>query len=298
MRRLAYTMRNLFRVSNIGTFAFFIVNFLVMPGIFFAAFAGDFRGYLLLGLIYAFSILLSLAPTGQSALCLLWGARRITREDTRERILPLAEEVFERARREQPLMPHRIHIRVIREPEPNAYAIGIYTIGVTEGLLSLPDSQIQGILAHEMGHLALQHTLIRILFGPCNIFMIFIMAILEAIRAILLQSAAEAASIGRMGSVLGSFILLISGICFLLISCWTGIMTFFLSGSCRANEYEADAFACRIGYGRELAEALDLLTMGTPCSSCLQMLKSASPDPSDRIDRIGRLQALGAGCSS
>jgi Zn-dependent protease with chaperone function len=179
MRRLAYTMRNLFRVSNIGTFVFFIINFLVLMEIFGGVYEGDPRGYLYLVLIYVFSILLSLAPTGQSALCLLWGARRITREDTRERILPLAEEVFERARREQPLMPHRIHIRVIREPEPNAYAIGIYTIGVTEGLLSLPDSQIQGILAHEMGHLALQHTLIRILFGPCNILMISIMAILE-----------------------------------------------------------------------------------------------------------------------
>ena len=295
MRRLTYTMRNLFRVSNIGTFVFFIINFLVLMEIFGGVYEGDPRGYLYLILIYVFSILLSLTPIGQGALCLMCGAKRITRTDMRSRIMPLAAEVFEKAKRESPLMPDRINVRVIYDPEPNAYAIGTYTIGVTEGLLSLPDSQIQGIVAHEMGHLALQHTLIRILFGPGNIYMISIMAILEAIRAILVLGAAEAASIGRMGSVLGSFILLISGICFLLISCWTGIMTFFLSGSCRANEYEADAFACRIGYGRELAEALDLLTMGTPCSSCLQMLKSASPDPSDRIDRIGRLQALGAG---
>ncbi len=291
MRRLAYTMRNLFRVSNIGTFVFFIINFLVLMEIFGGVYEGDPRGYLYLVLIYVFSILLSLTPIGQGALCLMCGAKRITRTDMRSRIMPLAAEVFEKAKRESPLMPDRINVRVIYDPEPNAYAIGTYTIGVTEGLLSLPDSQIQGIVAHEMGHLALQHTLIQTLIGSGNIFMTSIVFSLELLKAILGISTVTTAVTGRRNSFL---YVIFAGLSFLFVFCWTKLLTLFLRGSSRANEYEADAFACRIGYGYELAEALDHLTMGTPRSSYLQMLESSHPDPSDRI---GRLQAMGAGYS-
>ncbi|MBQ2269548.1 MAG: M48 family metalloprotease, partial [Bacteroidaceae bacterium] len=42
------------------------------------------------------------------------------------------------------------HLKVMYDPNPNAFALGRHTICVTEGLFDLPDEMIEGILAHEL----------------------------------------------------------------------------------------------------------------------------------------------------
>ena len=60
--------------------------------------------------------------------------------------------------------------------------------------------------------------------------------------------------------------------------------------SSRANEYEADEFSFRLGYGNELCALLDSFS-GTNANGLFANLVSSHPD---KDDRIARLQELGA----
>lgn len=285
LKRALYTMRSLFRSSNTGIIVFFVLNFLMLVSVFGSGGAESLMSILVL---YAISLLLAFLPIGTRMLCLINGARPMTRLDMRRKILPVVSEVYQKAKEHTPEMPDRIHVRIMYDPNPNAFAIGIDTICVTEGLLDLPEHQIAGILAHEMGHLALQHTLVQLLIGGGNLLMSAIMITLEVLR-VLLQgtSAAVAVSSRRAGGCLLAFIgLLSAGFIFL----WTKLCMLLMMGSSRANEYAADRYAYELGYGEELAESLDHLTMGTPQASMLKLLCSTHPEPGDRI---GRLQSMG-----
>ena len=133
------------------------------------------------------------------------------------------------------------------------------------------------------------HTVIQILIGGGNLIMTGIMLFLEVLKNIFAISTVAGSYKKRSaGSEAGVFLAAISaGVIYL----WTKFCMLILRGSSRANEYAADAYAFEIGYGDDLAEALDRLTMGTPQATLLKMLSSTHPEPGDRI---GRLQSMGA----
>lgn len=278
---------NLFRPSNAGTWVFFLLNLMFLSAVF--GVGGSIEGLLFLLALYLMALALSFSPFGQWVLCLVNGARRMERIDMRNKALPLVEEIYRAAKRQSPALPDRIDVRIMYDPMPNAFAIGTSTICLTEGLLDLPDDLIAGVIAHEVGHLALQHTVVQILIGGGNLIISVIMLTLEAVRAVL--TVGTAVGTVRGGGIFHWFGTIMAAFCAGVIFLWTKFCMLLLCGSSRANEYEADAYAYQIGYGDQLAEALDRITMGTPQASLLRILNSSHPLPGDRI---GRLQAMGA----
>lgn len=292
MDKLNHTISNIFKVTNTGTIVFFILNMLFLLAIFAPSFENDPSGILVLLLIYFFSLVFSFSSIGQAVLCAINGARKLTRVDMRERILPVVEEVYSAAKLKTPTLPDRINVRIMYDPNPNAFAIGTNTICITEGMLDMPENLMAGVIAHEMGHLALQHTVIQILIGGGNIIMTTMMLVLEVLKTIF-SATAVTGSI-RRGGILNWIAVIFAAMSAGVIFLWTRFCMLILMGSSRANEYAADEYAFDIGYGDDLAEALDRLTMGTPQATFLKLLSSSHPEPGDRI---GRLQSMGASYS-
>ena len=289
MRKIQHIISNIFKLSNIGSILFFFLNILILLCLFGGVIGGNVLGIVVLIGVYILSLVVSFSMLGQRVLCVLNGARKMVRLDMRERVIPIVEEVYLAAKLKTPMLPNRINVRIMYDSAPNAFAIGTNTICVTEGLMDLPDNLIAGIVAHELGHLALQHTVIQILIGGGNLVMTGIMLVLEVLKGIFSVSM-EASSYEekRKKSVITIFLTAISvGVIFL----WTRFCMLLLRGSSRANEYAADEYAYEIGYGDDLAEALDCLTMGTPQATLLKLLSSTHPETGDRI---GRLQSMGA----
>jgi len=173
--------KNIFKKSTLGTIIFFCLNAFVIGGFLFAA--GVHSIYAIL-IIYAVSICIAFSSFGEWMLCLMAGARKMTRVDMKIRMIPLLEVVYNKAKRKTPRLTNKIILKVIYQPEPNAYAIGRRTICVTEGLFKLPDDVICGILAHEMGHLAYRHTEIQLLIGGGNFIVTIFILIAKLIAAI------------------------------------------------------------------------------------------------------------------
>ncbi len=293
MDRIKNFFSNFFRVSNIGTIAFFVINVLILFGLFSPVIEEDPAMGASLVMMYILSLAVTFSPIGQAVLCALNGAKQMMRSDMRSRVLPVVEEVYAAAKRKTPTLPDRINVRIMYDSNPNAFAIGLNTICVTEGMLEMPENLMAGVIAHEMGHLAMQHTVIQLLIGGGNLIMTGLMLALQFLCVIF--GATSVATGARRDDdgvswIAGFFALISAGIVFL----WTKFCMLLLMGSSRANEYAADEYAFNIGYGDELAEALDRLTMGTPQATFLKMLSSSHPEPGDRI---GKLQALGVSYS-
>ena len=240
-----------------------------------------------IGIVYLISIVITLSPFGEWILSFIAGARKMRRIDMRNKMLPLIQRVYRNARAKTPSLPKNIILKVMYDPNPNAFAVGRKTICVTEGLFGLSDKMIEGILAHEFGHLALHHTDIQLLIGGGNFVVTTFILILKIISAI----AAGIASLSALRSKscsLGCLFSIIGAICAGFVWLWTKFCMLFLMWSSRANEYAADKYALEIGFGNELAYALDTIGAG---STFLKALYSTHPETSDRV---GRLQELGA----
>jgi heat shock protein HtpX len=280
--------KSLFKKSNIGTVIFFILNAALIVGLF--AIGGVYS--LIIGaVLYIISVLLALSPFGEWMLCIMAGARKMTRVDMKVRMRPLLEIVYKKAMKKTPGLGNKLRLKVCYTPEPNAYAIGRRTICVTEGLFNLPDDVVQGVLAHEVAHLALKHSQIQLLIGGGNFIMSFLILILRLIYILLgAVSLGTAYSEYRRNGLNGCLAalpgLFIAGIIWL----WTKFCMLFLMWSSRKNEFDADAYAAELGYGFELAKALDAIGTSEPQDSFFKALYSTHPNTHDRI---GRLQQIG-----
>ena len=275
-------IKNIFKKSTIGTIIFFCLNAMVI-GMF--LFAGGVYSVPMILIIYIVSVAIAFSRVGEWMLCLMAGARKMTRVDMRIRMIPLLELVYNKAKRKTPGLTNKIILKVIYQPEPNAYAIGRRTICVTEGLFKLPDDVICGILAHEVGHLAYKHTEIQLLIGGGNIIVSAFILITKLISAIIAISSLIFGFRNRSlaSAIFGVFIAV-------LIWLWTKFCLMFLMWSNRQNEYDADRYTHELGYGLELAKGLDAIGGNEPQKSFLKALYSTHPHIHDRI---GRLQQLG-----
>ena len=240
--------------------------------------------------IYIASVLLSFSPFGEWILCFFAGAKKITRVDIQNRILPFINTVHKSAMKQTPNMTDVIETRIIYTSDVKAYAIGRKTICVTEGLLRQSDGIILGVLSHEMAHLAHRHTEVQLLIGGGNFFITAFILLLKGF-ALIIAGVSIISGIRNRSFMTAAVGVLVAGVIWL----WTKFCMLFLSWSMRENEYVADAYATKIGYGLELAKALDITSRGQPQTSFLKAIYSTHPNPHDRI---GRLQQMGVPYSS
>ena len=86
--------KNIFKRSGIGVIIFFALNALLIVGLFASA---GFESLLTIFIIYAVSIIIAFSPLGEWMLCIMTGARKMTRVDMRIRMIPLLELVYKKA---------------------------------------------------------------------------------------------------------------------------------------------------------------------------------------------------------
>lgn len=277
------------RISNLGTLIFFLLNITLLYFILFPYGITPEYAVLMLAL-YGITVLISFSPVGEWVLVTFAGAKEIKRRDIKIRLIPLLEIVFEQAKEKTPSMVSSIHLKLIRDPAPNAFAIGRKTICVTEGLLNLSDGEIMAVFAHELGHLAYKHTAIQLLIGGGNAFIAGCLLLIKLgcwmITAVFTLFAIGSRRLGR-----GLIMTLVGSISTAVIWLWTKFCMLFLMWSMRQNEYVADEYAFQLGYGTILASVLDEHMCSAPENGLLKALYATHPHSDDRI---ARLQELGA----
>lgn len=283
-----HKLGRIFRISNLGTVIFFALNIALIYGVF-----GFSAESIYLIVIYFITIAISLSPIGEWFLCVVAGAEDIKRTDIKIHVIPLVEVVLDAAKEKSLYSVERVNVKIIRDQTPNAFALGKHTIALTEGLLQLPDDVVMAVIAHEIGHLAYGHTVIQLLIGGGNVFISGFLFLIKVVYWIF-TAIMGLFSIASRSGIMGIFTALFAGVSYSLTWVWVKFCKLFLMWSMRQNELVADEFAAKIGFGYELAFALDNQLCDVPHNGFLNALYDSHPR---NDDRIAALQELGVGYS-
>ncbi len=280
--------KKLMRKENIGIIIFLVLNMALYIFLF-----GGFSepGMIPMAVVlYLLSTTVALSPIGEFLLRVQSGAKSIKKiakynPDIEQRLVPLFERVYARAREVDPNLSPKIQLFVSLDKEPNAFATGRKTICVTQGLLAFTDAQIEGVLAHEFGHISHKDTDTLLVIMVSNLLLsviFFFWRLVVNFVVLLVGSSSDGyTAIGRLIVHIFVDLLLV-----LLIRLWTKIGTLLCMRSSRENEYAADRFACDTGYQNELHSALRDLGYGEQTAGFFASIQASHPDTPSRLHRI------------
>lgn len=288
--------RNIFRPSNICIMVYMLLNLFLIWSVL-SWFSYTWQPFVNSVLLYGVSLLIALSPIGEFVLRLQTGCKKIKREDHRQIIMPLFEEVYAKAKETTPSLPNGIKIYMSADGAPNAFATGRRTICVTRGLLKLPPEQIKAILAHEFGHIAHRDTYLLqgVLVGNFIVTVLVILLKIGAIIATLFAEILTATENTLMGRVFRMVLLTLAHLAIFVgfsvfMWLWTKLGVLLCMKTSRGNEYEADRFSSNCGYNKELIAAFETLAEdGEAPKGIFATLASSHPDFDDRIAHLQSL---------
>ncbi|WP_281693224.1 zinc metalloprotease HtpX [Agathobaculum desmolans] len=285
------------RKSNIPVIIYLVLNVFVIGSIMNIMFGGNFTICLLEGIVlYAISLLVALSPFGEFILRLQTGCKKISRVEQMNYIEPIFREVYDKAKNIDSSIPDDVQLFMNSDEEPNAFATGRKTICITKGMLNMPVDQIKATLGHEFGHLAHKDTDLILVVSVGNLIVsAFILGIRLLIDLIHILFGFVAILLGGTEGVIASisnamYHVMISAIVIGMTWLWTKIGVLLVMKSSRSNEFEADEFSFKLGYGNELCILLDSIG-GSHAKGLFANLASSHPD---NDERIAKLQELGA----
>ena len=242
-------------------------------------------------LLYIASISIAVSPIGEYILRRQNGCKKIEEAAVIERLEPLFREVYYKAKKQNPSISSDVRLFINEDECPNAFATGRRTVCVTRGLLTWSDAEIKAALGHEFGHLAHKDTdriLVvaignTVIAGICYMFQIaaIVMDVIIAISSLFMRN--DSGFWVRMVSALSRFLTVIVIRAFNRI--WTQIGVLLCMKTSRGNEYQADEFSCRLGYGDALCQLLSTLPSAKP-KGLFANLASSHPASEDRVARI------------
>ena len=266
-------LKNLFRKANIGLIVYLLLNVTLL----FLIFGNEnFVALLVVLAFYLISLATALSPIGENLLRKQTGSREIQNESLKKRIDILFNRVYQRASEKDPKLPNDIKIFVNDDKMPNAFAVGRKTICVTEGLIDLPDNEIEAILAHEFAHLSHKDTDILLIITVGNLLVMGFLVLDRWLSNLFRISSKKHKNRSKNNDIIGDFLMWV----------WIWIGLVLTRYSSRKNEFEADHFASEIGYGRDLANALERLSGTEPQSRLLRSLYASHPKSQERICKL------------
>lgn len=139
-------------------------------------------------------------------------------------------------------------------------------------------------------YISVDNSAIQLLIGGGNLFISGCLLIIKAICWIITGLCGLITGIATRSFLAGIFATLAASISAGLIWLWTKFCMLFLMWSMRQNEFVADEYAYKLGYGEILASVLDNHMCSTPENGLLKALYSTHPHSDERV---ARLQELG-----
>lgn len=272
---------------------YFLLNLVIVffifaaPGIIGEAAVGQWvgTGFIGIGISMAFTFL-SLSPLGEAYVRYKEKVKQLPRNEQTAAIYGVFDEVHAAARKADTKISPKVRLYYKDTDEINAYAVGHRTVIITDGILALSPEQLKGVLAHEFGHISGGDSDIDLGINVSNtILMIFTMlvsiavSVLAGIASALFKGISAKAACIAVG---GAITAILSFVYYL----WVKIGMLMVNAASRNDEYAADAFSVKCGYGEGLYSALSALDPSKMRSSFFSLLSSTHPDTVSRLEKI------------
>lgn len=244
--------------------------------------------------LYAVSVAVAMSQFGEFILRWQTGCRKIKDERQKKIIEPIYKEVYSKARKLDPTIPSNVQLYINEEKGENACTIGRKTVCITGGLLDVPEEQIKAILGHEFGHLAHKDTYATLFLCVGNLTVTFFITVIMLILTIpycIVEAICRLLRLSITEHMTKVHRMIISSVVNFLYTIWGRLGELFVGKTSRENEYEADEFSYKLGYGEDFCNFLRTYD-GQKANGIFAALGSSHPDSADRI---ARLQILNAG---
>lgn len=295
-------IKNLVKKNNIGIMIWLVLNTVLMTVVLGVCFADafppevpEFVSYFIGAVVYLITVVIALSPVGEFILRLQTGCRKIKRQDYLDRLTPIFNEVYSKAKQTNPELPDNIQFYMSNDGEPNAFATGRRTVCLTEGMMNYSDEEIKAVLGHEFGHLAHKDTdaILVVSVGNLIVSAIFVIwrvffNVFARIMNICIGIASDSFGAAFAGIITRVFV---DWILVLVMKLWTKLGALLCLHASRKNEHKADEYSFNMGYGNTLCAFLDHLDPSSSSTNGLwATLNSSHPATHDRI---AHLQELG-----
>lgn len=289
--------RSIAKKSKIPICIYLLLNTFIIAVVITIMINGTYwKGYILGILLYAVSLMVAISPVGEFILRVQTGCTRISHEEEIDFIEPIFKEVYDKARKEDKSIPNNVKVYINSDETPNAFATGRRTICLTKGMLYMPENQIKAVLSHEFGHLAHKDTDLILMLSVGNLivpaFILFLRLLIELIH--IGFSLISICFGGSEGSLIGLVDCIYNVVLTAVVSgftwIWTKLGILLVMKTSRGNEFEADEFAFKLGYGNDLCILIDNID-DSGAKGLFANLASSHPS---KCKRIERLQKMGA----
>ena len=275
------TKNSFFKLSNVPILISAIIQIIFMIFIFRRFGIPPSQSLIISTLIYVIAALIMISPIGEAIIRLLCGARPVERRDWRIKI----DSIMQNIKSSNITIPENIRIFYISSPIPNSFSIG-KSICLSSALIDSDISVIKGCVAHEIAHLVSYDSVATLLVNIGNFPIMGIDALLQG-----LSSVNRFTSMFNRSIIMGIIHLIVAAMLFVpraILRILLGITRLIMSVGSRQKEFEADGFAVKMGFGKELRDALLQTDFESQIETrgLWQHLISAHPSVHDRVARI------------
>lgn len=212
--------------------------------------------------IAAVLVALSVSPVAEYLVRLELGCRDATRDEA-DIFGSAWKRAWNRAREDEsaeygfPSLEREPTVYVANNKYPNAYAIGNRSVVVTTGLLgNASDEELEGLLAHEIGHIVHGDSVKRTVASTINTagnIACWIMVGIIALLAFLGEIFGGRSGIITLVALAFAFVALIMKLALKLVQY---LLELGMLAVGRSEEYRADAYAKSLGFGHGLGSFL------------------------------------------
>jgi len=226
---------------------------------------------------------------GDKILGFIAPARKMSQRE-QERVKHILARVQEQANAKEGWEIKNIRLYTMDSPLLNAFAMGRDILGLTSGALEhLDDDELAGLIAHEIGHFYYRDSERQAVNFGLLCFaeaMLWVNGLVLALRHLLTPNKNGHSSAGIMGLFIMPLILLAIMFRFLgSIGIWVYNFTYPLLN--HKQEYRADMFACKAGFGAGLGSVLSkIMSYEEPPKGLTAKLTQTHPNTGDRIAKI------------
>ena len=228
------------------------------------------------------TVVLAFTPLAEKLWRWVSGVRSLRLKSEKERLLPLFKEVYMGAVQADPNLSRGIRLYIREDMSINAFAFGKSTLVLTRGsLMLLNDDCLKGFIAHEFGHFSHKDTEALLLATVGNFFLSFIMNKLTDLKTRFERE-------DRKSGIFTGFFKFLFDIVYYLFKAIDFIGELILMHTSRQNEYLADSFARKSGFGEDLTKVLTEIyevSVSKP-QSVKEQLSSSHPHVTLRIERL------------
>lgn len=288
-------LKKVFKKGNTTLLIYFLVNMLIVVGIIAIPFIGYniFVG-ILVGLgLYAISVAASLSPIGEMMRRHQLHCIPLEKNPELEaELMPLINEVYDRAKEINPELPTDIRFFYLEDESINAFAAGRKTICLHSGTANMQDKKrIKAVLAHEFGHIANHDTDLGLFVHVGNLiinaFFIFWGIGVTMTRIIgTLVAIFTSDDDGGFAGLMMHLSALLSQVALIVIQkIWYRFGGLMIAKTKRNQEFEADIFSAKLGYGVPLCELFDTWGDDTP-KDVYEGLFLDHPSSPERIENL------------